>query len=136
MAALSTWDGKDLPQESVYTAPIGDLKQASTEQKAEPIAKRMNYELPCIRIEVMPSARKASTLSAGPYKAALIDISPLWARRDVRNLLKRGTSPYTAYYFLRSLDLRYGPDGQIDESPPGNAIFRDALLRTLCNKHP
>ncbi|MGY4167688.1 ABC transporter permease [Bradyrhizobium sp. USDA 4529] len=131
MAALSTWNGKDLPDESVYTALVGDLKQASTEKKAGAIAKRMNYELPGVRIEVMSSARKASTLSAGPYKAALIDINPLWGRHDVWNLLKRGTSPYTAYYLLRSLDLQYGPNSQIIGSPPDNAIFRDAFLRTL-----
>ncbi|MGY4408328.1 putative spermidine/putrescine transport system permease protein [Bradyrhizobium sp. LB7.1] len=130
-AAVSTWDGKGLPDESVYAALVDDLKQARAQKTTGVIAKRINYELPGAGGQVASSARKASTLSAGPYKAALIEISPLWEQRDVWNLLKRGNSAYTAYYLLRSVDYQYGPDSRIVASPPENAIFRDVFLRTL-----
>ncbi|RXH25784.1 ABC transporter permease [Bradyrhizobium zhanjiangense] len=131
-AALSTWDGNDLPDESAYAALAEDLKQAWTRRTTGAIAKRTNYELPGVGSEVMSSARKASTLSAGPYKAALIEINPLlWGQQAVWSLLKRGSSAYTAYYLLRSVDYQYGPNSQIVASPPDHAIFRDMFLRTL-----
>ncbi|WP_316399498.1 ABC transporter permease [Bradyrhizobium sp. 33ap4] len=130
-AALSTWDGLTLPDESAYAALAGDLKQAWSQKTVGAIGKRMNYELPGVSSQVTSSARKASTLSAGPYKEALIEINPLWGRHEVWTLLKRGSSAYTGYYLLRSVDYQYGPDSQIVASPPENAIFRDTFLRTL-----
>ncbi|APG14939.1 ABC transporter permease [Bradyrhizobium japonicum] len=131
MTALSGWDGRDLPEESVYAALASDLKESWDQNTAAAIGKRMNYELPGALGQVPSSARKASTLSAGPYKAALIEINSLWGRHDVWSLLKRGRSAYTAYYLLRSVDYQYGPDSQIVASPPENAVFRDVFLRTL-----
>lgn len=131
MAELKGWDGKDLPDEAVYAALANDLKEAWAQRTAAQIGKRINYELPGANSDVTSSARKARDLSAGPYKSALININPLWEQHAVWSLLKRGTSPYTAYYLLRSLDLQYGPDSQIVASPRDNAIFRDAFLRTF-----
>lgn len=130
-SALNAWDGKDLPDENVYAALAEDLKQAWTQKTMGAIAKRINYELPGAGSQVTSSARKASTLSAGPYKAALIAINPLWGQQNVWSLLKRGSSAYTGYYLLRSVDHQYGPDSQIVTSPPENAIFLDMFLRTL-----
>lgn len=129
--ALRAWDGKDLPEEHAYAALAADLKQASAQKTAVAIGKRINYELPGVLSKVILSARKASTLSAPPYKSALIETDPLWERHEVWSLLKRGQSAYTAFYLLRSADYQYGPDSQIVASPPENAIFRDVFLRTL-----
>ncbi|MET4279529.1 putative spermidine/putrescine transport system permease protein [Bradyrhizobium sp. F1.2.2] len=132
MAELRGWEGKDdLPDEAVYAALAGDLKEAWAQKTAAAIGKRMNYELPGIGSQVVSSARKARELAAGPYKTALIDINPLWGQHKLWSLLKRGTSGYTAYYLLRSVDFQYGPDSQIVPSPHENAIFRDVFLRTL-----
>ncbi|MCK1453188.1 ABC transporter permease [Bradyrhizobium sp. 35] len=131
MSALDGWDGKDLPDEGVYAALAFDLKESWSRKTAAAIGKRMNYELPGALSQVISSARKASTLQAGPFKGALTDLNPLWARHDVWSLLKRGTSAYTAFYLLRSVDLQYGPDSQIVSAPQESAIFRDVFLRTL-----
>ncbi|UWU83223.1 ABC transporter permease [Bradyrhizobium yuanmingense] len=130
-AALNTWDSKDLPGESVYAALADDLKQAWAQKTTGVIGKRINYEMPGAGSQVASSARKVSMLSAGPYKAALIEINPLWGQHGVWSLLKRGHSAYTAFYLLRSIDYQYGPDSQIVASPPENAVFRDTFLRTL-----
>ncbi|WIW50682.1 ABC transporter permease (plasmid) [Bradyrhizobium sp. 62B] len=131
MAELRGWNGKDLPDEAVYAALASDLKEAWAQKTAAQIGKRINFELPGAISNVTSSSRKVRELAAGPYKSALIDINSFWGRHDVWSLLKRGTSRYTAYYLLRSLDFQYGPDSQIVASPPDNAIFRDAFARTL-----
>lgn len=131
MAAIRVWDGKNLPDESAYAALVEDLKVAWAQKNAAAIAKRMNYELPGVGSKVRSSARKANTLSEGPYKAALVEIDPIWSQRDVWTLLKRGRSAYTGYYLLRSIDYQYGSDSQIVPSPSETAIFRDVFLRTF-----
>ncbi|MCS3765893.1 MULTISPECIES: ABC transporter permease [Bradyrhizobium] len=131
MTALREWDGKDLPEETVYAALARDLKAALAQKTIARIGQRMNYELPGALSEVLSSARKASTLSVGPYKEAMIQINPLWGRLDVWSLLTRGSSAYTAFYLLRSLDYQYGSNSQIVPVPPENAIFRDIFLRTF-----
>jgi len=130
-AALSAWDGKDLPDENAYAALAEDLKQSSMQKTTSLIGKRVSYELPGAGSQIISSARKASMLSAGPYKAALIDISPLWGQHDIWTLLKRGHSAYTAYYLLRSVGYQYGPESEIVASPPENSVFRDVFLRTF-----
>ncbi|MDX8483428.1 ABC transporter permease [Mesorhizobium sp. VK24D] len=129
--SLAAWDGNDLPGEQSYAALVEDLKDAWERRTMGQIAVRMNYELSGTGSQFTASARKASALLAGPYKPVLIKISPLWERKDVWSLLKRGSSPYTAYYLLRSVDYQYGPDSQIVATPPETAIFRAAFLRTL-----
>lgn len=129
-AALGTWDGKGLPDESAYAALAGDLKQAWTQKMAGVIGTRINLELSGTGSQITSSARKASALR-GPYKAALIDIDPLWGQPDIWSLLKRGRSAYTAYYLLRSVDYQYGPHSEIIPSPADQAFFRDVFLRTF-----
>jgi putative spermidine/putrescine transport system permease protein len=130
-AALASWDGKDLPDEATYAALVDDLKLAWKEKNAAEAGKRINYELPGARSQMLSSARKASKLTAGPYKAAMIDINPMWGQREVWSILKRGGSPYTFYYLLRSLDFQYNDDGQVIATPSDTAIFRGIFLRTL-----
>ncbi|MDA9436926.1 ABC transporter permease [Bradyrhizobium sp. CCBAU 51627] len=130
-AALSAWDGKDLPSEGAYAALAADLKHAWAQKTAGAIGKRINFELPGAASQVASSSREANALSTGPYKAALIEINPLWAQPEVWAVLKRGGSSYTPSYLLRSVDYQYGPDSQIVALPTDSAIFRDVFLRTF-----
>ena len=68
-AALASWDGKDLPDEGAYAALVEDLKARWKDKNAAEAGKRINYEIPGARSQVLSSARKASKLTAGPYKA-------------------------------------------------------------------
>ncbi|UFW71403.1 ABC transporter permease [Bradyrhizobium sp. WU425] len=131
MAALRTWNGQQLPDEATFAALAHDLRESWTRKTAALIGKRINYEIPGASSAVTSSARKATTLSGGPYKAALIEIQPLWERHDVWSVLKRGRSAYTAFYLLRSFDYQYGSEGQVVATPPESAVFHDAFLRTV-----
>jgi putative spermidine/putrescine transport system permease protein len=131
MKALANWDGKDLPDEGAYAALAQDLKQSWTRRDTAEIGKRLNYELPGARSQVMSSTRKIAKLTTGPYKQAMVDIDPLWGQKATWFLLKRGASAYTAFYLLRSFDYQYNDDGQIAAAPAETAIFRNIFIRTL-----
>ena len=128
---LRNWDGKDLPDESAYAALVEDLRQGWKERTVAEAGKRMNYELPGARSEVMMSGREASKLGAGPYKQAVIAISPIWGKRDTWAILQRGASDYTIYYLLRSLDFQFNGASEIVATPAQTAIFRNIFIRTL-----
>jgi putative spermidine/putrescine transport system permease protein len=131
MAALTGWDGKDLPDEPVYAALAEDFKVSWKNHTAAEIGQRMNYEMPGARSKVMASARLTSKLTAGPYKQAIIAIDPMWGDMGVWNLLKRGTGAYTPYFLLRALDFQYDEHSNVIATPPETAIFRDIFGRTL-----
>ena len=58
-AALASWDGKDLPDEAAYAALVEDLKARWKDKNAAEAGKRINYEIPGARSQVLSSARKA-----------------------------------------------------------------------------
>ncbi len=130
-AALVQWDGKDLPDEAAFAALAEDLKDTWKDKTAALVGKRMNYEISGIRSKITSSAREISKVEAGPYKAALIAINPLWSQIDPWAVLKRGGSAYTPYYLLRSLDFRYDSNNQVVPVPADVAIFRDIFIRTI-----
>ena len=129
--ALVQWDGKDLPDEAAYAALAEDLKDTWKDKTAALVGKRMNYEISGIRSQVTSSAREISKIEVGPYKAALIAINPLWGQIDPWAVLKRGSSAYTPFYLLRSLDFRYDSNNQVVPVPADVAIFRDIFVRTI-----
>lgn len=131
MTELRQWDGKGLPDEAAFAALAADLREAVDKQTTTQIGTRINYEFPGSISQVTSSASKMSALASGPYKEALIAASPFWERHDIWSMLKRGTSAYTAYYLLRSLDFQFGPDSQIVSTPYDTAIFQDVFVRTI-----
>jgi len=131
VAALKTWDGKDVPGEEVFAALAADLKVAQTNKTITLVGKRLNYELSGIRSKVVATGRKASALASGPYKDAIIGMEPVWGQTETWDTIKRSSSAYTPFYILSMLDLRQAGDGSIEAVPADRAIYVDILIRTL-----
>jgi len=130
-AEIAAWDGADLPAESVYAALAEDLKQAQAAKLVAQIGKRLNYEIPGIRSQVLMTGRAVTKLDNGPYKDALIGINKAWGDRQTWSVIKRSVRPVTDYYLLAAVDLRRDADGSIARTSPDQAIYVDVLLRTL-----
>jgi putative spermidine/putrescine transport system permease protein len=130
-AALANWDGKDLPDEATFAALAADLGAAQKAKTIALIGKRLNYEISAIRSKILVSGRKAATLTAGPYKEAMIGIDKIWGERDTWSVLKRSTSAYTSFYVLDALDLGQDADGKLVPTPEERAIYITLYLRTL-----
>ena len=128
---IAGWDGADLPAESVYAALTEDLKQAQAAKLVAQIGKRLNYEIPGIRSQVLMTGRAVTKLENGPYKDALIGINKVWADRKTWSVIKRSVRPVTDYYLLAAVDLERDADGRIARTSADQAIYIDVLLRTL-----
>lgn len=130
--SLRDWDGADLPGEEAYAALAADLQQAKVEKTIGEIAKRLNYEIPGIRSDVMATGRAIEDLEAGPWKDTLIEIEEkAWGSVATWTVIKRATAPYTDYYFLASVDRQRDAEGSVVSVPEGQRIFGKVYLRTF-----
>ncbi len=129
--ALTRWDGQGVPDEATFAALVADLTAAQKVKKAALIGRRLNYELSGMRSEVVKSAKIASKMESGPYKEALIGQVTLWGERDVWAVVKRASQPYTPYFFVTSMDLKYDSDDNVVAVSEKEAVYKDVFLRTL-----
>jgi putative spermidine/putrescine transport system permease protein len=131
MTALREWNGQDIPDEAAFAAIVSDLQQAQKNKTIARIGKRLNYELPGIQSKVIATGRKAAKIEAGPYKDALIAIDPIWSQRDTWATIKRSSSPWTSFYMLGAVDLRWSTDNELQRIPAERAIYVTVFLRTM-----
>ena len=66
--AMKNWDGKSLPDETVFAAFATDMKIAQKAKQAALVGKRLNYEIPTLKSKVVATARKLEKIAAGPWK--------------------------------------------------------------------
>ena len=130
-AEIKRWDGRELPDEATFAALVADLAEAQKAKKAALIGRRLNYELPGMRSEIVKSARFAIELETGPYKEALIAEAPLWSDRAAWAVVKRASQRYTPFYYVSAVDLEYDADDRIVPVSEDEAVYKAVFARTL-----
>ncbi|HYD68146.1 ABC transporter permease [Azospirillum sp.] len=132
VAALATWDGRDLPGDPAYRALAADLMQATKDRTVATAAKRLNYAVNGFRTLLTSTARKIKEVPAeGQAKAALVAMDPAWGQRTTWAAIKNAGGPVTDFYLLAALDLQRNADGAVVNAPDEQSIYRDVFLRTL-----
>jgi len=129
--ALRDWQPTRLPPESAYAALAKDLKAAREHHTFGRIAKRLNEVVPGMFALISKSAFRVSRVEHGPWKPVLIKIDKRWGEMPVWRLLKRESSPYTADFYLASLDLHYNGQGHIVREAAYNRIYVPLFIRTF-----
>jgi len=130
-AVLKSWDGRDLPPETAYTALIADIRAAREAGTLASAATRLNYDVPGFRTLLFTTGRKLSGELSGSSREALIAIDSKWGERETWAALRRASGPVTDFYLLGALDLRRDANGSVTGAPPEQRVFRDVLGRTL-----
>ncbi len=78
--AISAWDGKSLPADSVYKALSQDLAEARRNQTIGDLSKRLNMELAGYRSLMAKTARKLPFKEEpASYKDAMEQLDERWA---------------------------------------------------------
>ncbi len=129
--AIKNWDGKSLPDETIFAAFATDMKAAQKVKHAALVGKRLNYEIPTLKSKVVATARKLEKIEAGPWREALIGIDPVWGKVETWATVKRASSSLTPFYLLNVLDLKQGSDGSLQGVEEDRAVYKQILLRTL-----
>lgn len=131
IAALERWNGREAPEERVFTAFAQDLKLAQETRTAALVGKRLNYEFSGMRSKVVSAARMAAELDAGPYRDRFIAADAEWGQPEIWRIIARNGSGVTPYYMLTAVDLERAPDGALRRPEPEQAVFLGILWRTL-----
>ena len=130
-AALATWDGKDIPEESVFAALVVDLQAGAKSRQIGKVGTRLNYEKSGMRSMTTSSARKSKKLTSGPYKAKVLKMHKKWKDLETWTVIKRNTAPYTVGYYLNALDMKYDKTGEIVMQPENRRIYGKLFWRTF-----
>jgi putative spermidine/putrescine transport system permease protein len=131
IAAMRGWDGKQLPDETVFAAFAADLKVAQQNRVTAEIGKRVNYELPGTRSKILKTGREIAKLDTGPYKAAFVAIDPMWGEVGTWAVIRRASAPLTAFYWLNAVDRQQDAAGSIMRVPLDQRVFIDVYGRTF-----
>ncbi|HYD30057.1 MAG TPA: ABC transporter permease [Azospirillaceae bacterium] len=132
IAALATWDGKDVPGEKAFAALAADLRQAREDGTVSTPAKRLNYDINGFRSLLVNTARALKAAPAeGQARDAFLAANADWGRRETWAAIKRASGPVTDFYLLAALDRHHDADGTVIRAPEDTAIYIDVFARTF-----
>ncbi|BCR23108.1 ABC transporter permease [Aquipseudomonas alcaligenes] len=130
--AISTWDGRGLPDEPVYRALALDLADARKNQTIGDLSKRLNMELAGYR-SLLAKTGRALPFKQEPasFKDALESLDERWGDPAYWQVIRRNDSGVTSYFLLASLDHRIDDLGELASATPDQAIYLDIFARTF-----
>lgn len=130
--AISTWDGRGLPDEPVYRALALDLADARNNQTIGDLSKRLNMELAGYR-SLLAKTGRALPFKQEPasFKDALENLDERWGDPAYWQVIRRNDSGVTSYFLLASLDHRIDDLGELASATPDQAIYLDIFARTF-----
>ncbi|MCU1791776.1 ABC transporter permease [Pectobacterium polaris] len=132
IAAMRLWSGNDVPDEAVFRALVGDLRDARSSGKLSTITKRLGYEGSEYRTLITRTLRKLPAEGNGDIRAQLIHEQPMWGELATWQTFDRAARPFTSYYLLAVFDHKVdATTQQIVPQPADQALYVDVLLRTL-----
>ncbi|MBL0906650.1 ABC transporter permease [Pectobacterium carotovorum] len=132
IAAMRLWSGNDVPDEAVFRALVGDLRDARSSGKLSTITKRLGYEGAEYRTLITRTLRKLPAEGSSDTRDQLIREQPMWGELATWQTFDRAARPFTSYYLLAVFDHKVdATTQQIVPQPADQALYVDVLLRTL-----
>ncbi|WP_417779302.1 ABC transporter permease [Stutzerimonas xanthomarina] len=130
--AITAWDGRGLPEESVYRALSEDLMEARNNQSLGDLSKRLNMEQAGFRSLITKTARALPFKDVPTsYKEALEAFDERWGDPAYWQVIRRNDSAITPYYLLAALDHRIDDMGELASVSPDQAVYLDIFARTF-----
>ncbi|MFJ5329833.1 ABC transporter permease [Pectobacterium versatile] len=132
IAAMRLWSGNDVPDEAVFRALVGDLRDARSSGKLSTLTKRLGYEGSEYRTLITRTLRKLPAEGSSDIRDQLIREQPMWGELATWQTFDRAARPFTSYYLLAVFDHKVdATTQQIVPLPADQALYVDVLLRTL-----
>jgi putative spermidine/putrescine transport system permease protein len=130
--AIKGWDGRGLPDETVYRAMALDIVEARNARELGAVSTRLNMEQAGFRSLINSTARKLP-LATEPesYKIALESLDERWGDPAYWQVVRRNSDSLTPYYLLAALDHRIDDLGELASATPDQSIYLDIFARTF-----
>ena len=131
-ASLVDWQPADgVPDEAAFAAFAEDIRAAVATETLGQLAQSLNQQLTGSRNLILKSGLAVAEVAPENAKTVLLEKLPGLAKPELWSLFKAGSSRFTDFYLLQSLDLERDRDGQIVLVTPDRAIFLAAIWRTI-----
>ena len=132
VSAIDGINGRDsLPNEAVFAALVGDLRDAQAANKAHIPSKRLNAAKLGFQAVILKTARELPSKGSRSFKTALIEMNEKWGETVYWAAIKRTSRPVTAEYLLAAFDLRIDEFGEIVRVPEHLRVFNDRWVQTF-----
>lgn len=131
IAALESWDGNAVPDEAVFAALAGEIKDKDNKFRVGRAGARLNFHVSGFRSLLNKTGRKVKRAKTGPYKPIFLKASKKWANPDTWKIIRQSGSHYTSINYLNALDLTRSPDGEIVSQPEITSIYIKLFVRTV-----
>ncbi len=130
-AALSEWDGEDVPRDPAFAALAADLAKAAGTGPLGEVARNLNFYDAGFRSLLLKTARELPDQAPDGWKRALSGIDPRWGEHATWAELRRGAAAVTPDYLLAAIDHRVNDRGHVVAVPSDQGIYLDAFGRTF-----
>lgn len=130
-AALKQWDGKAIPDPSIFTSLGKELKQAREEGSIGRIATRLNRIQSGSRSLITKTARRLRSASEDEIPQVMLDADEDWGSLEIWYTLREATRKYTDRHYLQAIDLKRDSSGEIVSVSETNQIYVDLFIRTF-----
>lgn len=132
-AAIRQWDGRNLPDESLFATLANDLARAQKNRTVGKAGKRLNYDITGYRSLILKTARKISSFKKTPddYRQTFIAIDKRWADINYWAALKQASKSYTDFYLLSAVDLKRNREDKIVRVDKDRALYLTVFFRTF-----
>jgi putative spermidine/putrescine transport system permease protein len=129
-AAISAWDGQDLPPAKVQEALVEDLRLTDDQQALGETVRRLNSAVSGFRTLLTRTASAAREQNS----TEAIDLAGLdrrWREPRFWLAIKEAVPPYTDRNLLAAMDLKRDTAGAIVSEDPGASANRLIMFRTF-----
>ena len=131
VAALSQWDGGELPPEGIYALAAEELRQARKDKTIGRLATRLNRQTPGMRSVISGTGRRLARGGEPPWSKALPKMHRAWGELRVWEALAQAGRRVTPSYYLNAVDLQLSPEGGVAQQPEAKRIYRVLFVKTI-----
>ncbi|MDO5647413.1 ABC transporter permease [Paracoccus sp. (in: a-proteobacteria)] len=126
----STERGTD-PDDAAWAALAADLTQAAADRTIGVVGTRINYDMAGTRSLFTSTGRAVRGGLEPPFDAALTGIDAKWGDPMLWSVMREASTPYTANFYLSSLDRTRDADGNIVQVEERQRVYLMLFWRTF-----
>lgn len=135
MPQLSAWFTANprgtAPDDAAWAALAADLTASAEARTIGVVGTRINYDMPGTRSLFTSAGRKARGGIEPPYREAILAMDDKWAEPRLWSVMRGASTPYTANFYLASVDRTRDEAGDIVRAPERERIYVMLFQRTF-----
>ncbi|WP_111558719.1 ABC transporter permease [Paracoccus sediminilitoris] len=119
------------PDDAAWQALATDLQASAEARNIGVVGTRVNYDMPGTRSLFTSTGRKVRDGIEPPYRDALLAIDEEWGDPQLWATMREVSSPYTANFYLASVDRTRDVNGDIQQVDENQRVYVMLFWRTF-----